>query len=88
MRVVSGRAIINPRNPRSAPHTDSDRRRIAGFSPMALPITFGVTTMSVMICTMMKTASALRKMAQKFSPVSAAFRMAKKTVGMRAKEWR
>ena len=55
---------------------------------MALPITFGVTTMSVIICTMIKTARALRKMAQKFSPVSAAFRMAKKTVGMRAKEWR
>lgn len=73
MSVVRGRAMISPMKPSSAPHTDSDSSSIAGFSPMAFPITFGVTMVSVIICTMMNTSTAEPKTIQKFSPVSAAF---------------
>ena len=88
MRVVSGRAMINPMNPNNAPHTERDNRRMAGLSPIAFPMTFGVTIMSEMICTIMNTRTAEPKTIQKFSPVSAAFSMARKAVGIKAKVWR
>ena len=65
-RVVSGRATIKPRNPNKAPHTERLSRRMAGLSPIALPIIFGVTTMSVSICTTQNTKNARPKTIQKF----------------------
>ena len=85
MIVVGGRAMIRPMNPSKVPHTESESNRIAGFMPIAFPMIFGVTNMSIMTCTMQNTANAEAKMTQKFSPVSAAFRSARKAVGMRAK---
>ena len=71
MSVVSGRAMISPIKPKRAPHTESERSRIAGLSPMALPIIFGVITMSIRACMMANTANAEPKIIQKFCPVSA-----------------
>lgn len=88
MSVVRGRAMISPMKPSSAPHIDSDSSSIARFSPMAFPITFGVTMVSVIICTMMNTSTAEPKTIQKFSPVSAAFSPARNAVGISAKVWR
>ena len=45
--VVSGNATMSPMKPSRAPHTESDNNRMAGLSPMALPMIFGVTIMSV-----------------------------------------
>ena len=87
-RVVNGSATIKPINPKSTPHTDSESNRIAGLSPMALPMTLGVTIMSQMSCTMMNTAMADSRTSQKFCPVSAAFSSANNAAGMRAKVWR
>ena len=85
IRVVSGRAMIRPIKPNSEPHTDNESRRIAGFNPMALPITRGVTTISEIICTTMNTKIAIPKITQKFCPVSPALRRAKNAVGISAK---
>ena len=85
IRVVSGRAIIKPMKPRRAPQTDRERRRMAGFNPIALPIIFGVMIISMIICTIINTATAERNIIQKFCPVSAAFNNDKKAVGTRAK---
>ena len=84
MRVVRGRAIISPMKPNKAPQTDSDSNRMAGLSPIALPIILGVTTMSVIICTTMNSPTANPNTIQKFCPVSAALSMARKAVGMMA----
>ena len=86
--VVSGRATISPMNPSSVPHTERASNSMAGFSPMAFPMMRGVTTMSIMICTMQNTATALASITQKFCPVSAAFSRARKAVGIKAKVWR
>ena len=83
--VVSGKAMMSPTKPSNAPHTDSDNKRMAGFSPIADPMIFGVVTMSVMICTMMNTSTAIPKITQKFCPVSAALSKARNAVGMSAK---
>ena len=72
-------------NPSSVPHTERARSRMAGFSPIAFPITFGVTTMSIITCTMQNTATALASITQKFCPVSAALSNARNAVGIRAK---
>ena len=61
---------------------------MAGLSPMAFSMTFGVTTMSMIICTTINTNTAEPRIIQKFCPVSAAFRAARNAVGMRAKVWR
>ena len=45
--VVAGRAISIPRRPRSVPHIESDKRMMAGFSPMALPMILGVRMRSL-----------------------------------------
>ena len=84
IRVVSGKAMITPIKPNNDPHTDNESRMMAGFSPMALPITRGVTTISEMICTTANTKMAVPKIIQKFCPVSAALRRAKNAVGIRA----
>ena len=84
-RVVSGNATIKPMKPNKAPQMERLRSKIAGFSPMALPIILGVTTMSVMICTTQNTNTAKPNTSQKFCPVSAALSMARKAVGMRAR---
>ena len=81
MSVVKGRAMMRPMKPSSAPHTDSESSRMAGFSPIALPIIFGVTIMSVIICTTQKSPTANPNTTQKFCPVSAALRIANKMVG-------
>ena len=86
--VVSGRAMISPMKPSMAPHTDNESSRIAGLSPMALPMIFGVITMSVIICTTTNKPTAIPKMSQKFCPVSAALSIARKAVGIRANVWR
>ena len=83
--VVSGKVTIRPTKPSNVPHTDSDSSSMAGFKPMALPMILGVMIMSMMICTMQNTATALARMTQKFCPVSAALSKARKAVGMRAK---
>ena len=62
--VVRGKAIIRPIKPKRAPHTERERRRMAGLSPMAFPIILGVSTMSVMSCTMANTASADMRITQ------------------------
>ena len=85
MSVVSGRAMISPMKPNSAPHTERESSRMAGFSPMAFPMIFGVITMSISTCTTAKTARADPKMIQKFCPVSAALSRARNAVGMSAK---
>ena len=87
-RVVSGRATMSPMKPNRAPHTDSDRSRMAGLRPMALPIIFGVSTMSVMACTTMNTITAEPNISQKFSPVSTALSAESSIIGMKAKPWR
>ena len=79
--VVSGKAMMRPMKPNSAPHTESDSSRIAGLSPMALPMMRGTRMVSVITWTMAKTASAPNRMAQKLSPVSAAFSSDRKTMG-------
>ena len=61
MSVVSGRAMIRPMKPSRAPHTESERRRMAGLSPIAFPMIFGVTIMSVIICTTMNRPTASPK---------------------------
>ena len=63
------------------PHTESDSSSMAGLRPMALPMIFGVTTMSLIICTMQNTATAPASIIQKFWPVSAALSRARNTVG-------
>ena len=83
-RVVSGRATIRPMNPSKAPHTDSDKRRMAGLSPMALPIILGVSTMSVITCTTLNTITAEPNISHKFSPVSTALRAESSTLGITA----
>ncbi len=85
MSVVRGRAMMSPMKPSSAPHTESESSRIAGFRPIALPIIFGVTIMSVIICTTQNSPTANPNTTQKFCPVSAALSMARKAVGMMAK---
>ena len=85
MSVVKGRAMMRPMTPSSAPHTDSESSRMAGFSPIALPIIFGVTIMSVIICTTQKSPTANPNTTQKFCQVSAALSMARKAVGIMAK---
>ena len=77
--------MISPMNPNRAPHTDSESRRIAGLRPMALPMIFGVMIISMMICTMMKMATADARLIQEFCQVSAAFSRARKAVGIKAK---
>ena len=52
---------------------------------MALPIIFGVTTMSVITCTTMNRPTAMPKIIQKFCPVSAALSIARNAAGIRAK---
>ena len=76
---------MRPMNPNSVPQTESERSSMAGFMPMAFPMTFGVTIMSMITWTMQNTANADRNITQKFSPVSAAFSRARNAVGMRAK---
>ena len=88
MSVVRGKAMISPMKPSKAPHIDSDNNRMAGLSPICLPITFGVTTISVITCTTAKTSTASQKIIQKFCPVSAAVSRARNAVGMSAKVWR
>ena len=88
IRVVSGSAMISPIKPRSAPHTDSDSKRMAGLSPMVLPMMRGVTIASVIICTTQNKPTAIPNTIQKFCPVSAALSIARKAVGIRAKVWR
>ena len=83
--VVNGKAIISPMNPSREPHTDNDRSSMAGFIPIALPITLGVTIMSIIICTIANIATAEAKITQKFCPVSAAFIRARNAVGISAK---
>ena len=70
--VVRGRAMMRPMKPSRVPHTESDSSSMAGLRPMALPMIFGVTTMSLIICTMQNTATAPASIIQKFWPVSAA----------------
>ena len=86
--VVSGKAMIKPMKPSKAPQMDNERSRTAGFKPIAFPITFGVTTISIMICTMINTSTAAPKIIQKLLPVLAAFISASSAVGMRDIEWR
>ena len=88
MRVVSGKAMISPMKPSKAPHTERERSRMAGFSPIAFPMIFGVITISISTCTMANTANAIPKIIQKFSPVSAALSSERKAAGMSAKVWR
>ena len=83
--VVRGRATMRPINPNNAPHTDSDNNRMAGLSPIALPIIFGVSTMSVMAWTTTNTMTAEPNIIQKFSPVSTALRADRSIIGMKAK---
>ena len=83
--VVNGRATISPIKPSNAPHTESDNSNIAGLSPMALPMILGVTIISVIICTTMNNPTAKPNTIQKFCPVSAAFNIARKAVGIKAK---
>ena len=64
--VVSGRAIISPMKPSSAPHTERLSSRMAGLRPMAFPITFGVTIMSHINWTIRNTARAIMRIIQKF----------------------
>ena len=64
--VVRGRAMMRPMKPRMAPHTERERSKMAGLRPMALPMIFGVTTMSVIICTTAKTRNAMPNTYQKF----------------------
>ena len=86
--VVSGKAMISPIKPKRAPQTERERSRIAGLSPIALPIIFGVITISISNCTTANTISAEAKIIQKFCPVSAALSNARKAVGISAKVWR
>ncbi len=86
--VVRGRAMMSPMKPSSEPHTESESSRMAGFSPMALPMMRGVTTMSVIIWTKAKRPNARPNTSRKLCPVSAALSMARKAVGMSAKVWR
>ncbi len=85
--VVSGNAIMRPTKPRREPHTESERRRIAGFRFIAFPMIFGVNSMSAIIWTTMKTAKAEANIIQKFWPVSALFNKARKMVGINAIVW-
>ncbi len=48
---MRGRAISIPRKPRRVPQMERERRMIAGLSPIALPIIFGVRIKSCMHCT-------------------------------------
>ena len=83
--VVRGNAMISPMNPSRDPQTDKDRSSTAGLSPMALPMILGVSTRSVMSCTIINTRTAEPKIIQKFSPVSADLSNDKNTIGMKAK---
>ena len=83
-RVVNGSATISPMKPSNAPHTESERSKMAGLSPIAFPMIFGVTIMSHIICTTMNTKTANPKIIQKFCPVSAALSMASNAVGINA----
>lgn len=87
MSVVSGRAMMSPMKPSKAPHTESDNKITAGLRPIALPIILGVSTMSVIICTMTNTPVADAKITQKFWPVSAALSNESITIGMNARPW-
>ena len=40
--------MMSPMNPSSEPQIERDRRIMAGLSPMAFPITLGVSTRSCM----------------------------------------
>ena len=80
--------MMSPMKPSRAPQTERLSSKMAGLSPMALPMIFGVIIMSMIICTIMNTATAEIRIIQKFCPVSTALRSARKTVGMRAKVWR
>ena len=71
-----------PKMPSSAPQTDRESRMMAELSPITLPIIFGVRMVSCMVCTTAKTMSAISRMNQKFSPVSAALTIARMMVGM------
>ena len=77
--------MISPMKPSNVPQTESDNSNIAGLSPIAFPIIFGVIIISIIICTMQNTATAPASMIQKFCPVSAALSIARNAVGMRAK---
>ena len=88
MMVVSGKAIIRPIKPSSAPQTESESNRTAGLRPIADPMILGVVNISVITCTIINPNRARPNSTQKFCPVSAAFSMARKAVGMMAKVWR
>lgn len=66
MMVVRGRATMRPMKPKIVPQTDKDKSNTAGLSPIALPIIFGVTIMSVIICTTANKPTANPNITQKF----------------------
>ena len=84
MIVVQGSAIIIPTTPISAPQMERERRMMAGFNPVIRPIILGTIIASWIACTIQNTNRAAARIHQKFSPVSAAFSKASKTVGTRA----
>lgn len=80
IRVVIGRAIIIPRMPSRLPQIESDKRIIAGFIPIVLPIILGVNIKSATICTTAYTAIHCPQSAQKdCSPVVEQIRQRKVT---------
>ena len=73
--------MIIPSIPINEPQIERDKRMMAGFSPVIFPMILGMRKVSCIIWTMAKTASAHAMIIQKFSPVSAALRIANRTVG-------
>ena len=86
--VVKGIAIIIPTMPNSEPHTERDKRMIAGFRPIAFPIIFGTKNRSIIHCTITYIRATNPSITQKLSSVCDARNQQSNIAGGNVMTWR
>ena len=75
--------MIKPIKPNKVPQMESERRMMAGFSPIAFPMMRGVRYKSWIHCTIPSINNPEPKIIQKFCPVYADFSRLRMTIGIR-----